>query len=97
VLVVLIVTAFRKAGVTGKEFARLQKDVERLVRGNERTAGRRTETLYQGTQRRGEDDKISIAATQSAASDCPVFRTENRDSREIMRARLRQRKCGRLS
>jgi len=30
VLVVLIVTAFRKAGVTGKEFARLQKDVERL-------------------------------------------------------------------
>ena len=29
-LIVLIVTAFRKTGITPKEFARLQKDVKRL-------------------------------------------------------------------
>jgi hypothetical protein len=95
VLVVLIVTAFRKSGVTRKEFALLQKDVKRL--------SEKMQELQAAEQRRflkelnASEKTIKCRLRRPNPPPTALSSEQYRDAREIIHFHLRQRKMRMLS
>ena len=67
-LIVLIVTAFRKTGITPKEFARLQKDVKRLSDDVKELRLSEERRFLKELRASKADDKSPSAAPDSSAS-----------------------------
>jgi len=71
-LIVLIVTAFQKTGVTRKEFARLQKDVKRLSDDvKELRLSEETRFLKELKASKADDKPPSVAPDSSPSATQP--------------------------